>query len=197
MLLAPLCVTSVHATEGNIKAGQEKSVVCQGCHGLDGNSLGPTWPNLAGQHIPYIVKQINNFQSGERKDDTMSAMVIGLSQADAVDIASYFSAQKVHAQEIEPDEADLAAGKLIYKGGNQYTGLPACASCHGPNGVGNAPAVFPRVAGQKLEYLIKTISDFRAGTRANDPNEIMRNIVERMTDNEIRAVATYISNMRE
>ncbi len=172
-------------------------MVCQGCHGPDGNSLGPLWPNLASQHAPYIVKQINNFQSGERKDDTMSSMVIGLSQTDAVDIASYFSAQKVQPLPLELDEPDIAAGKLIYKGGNQYTGLPACASCHGPNGVGNAPAVFPRVAGQKLDYLVKTISDFRAGTRANDPNAIMRNIVERMTDNEIRAVATYISSMRD
>lgn len=107
----------------------------------------------------------------------MSSMVIGLSKEDIADIAAYFSAQSLQATEADPKTtSDIALGKKIYKGGNTYNGVPACAGCHGPNGVGNAPAVFPRIAGQKIDYLVKTLNDFRAGNRANDPNEIMRNI---------------------
>ena len=181
---------------GDPKAGQEKSSMCQGCHGPDGNSLGPNWPNLAAQHASYIKKQVMNFQNGDRKDPTMSSMVVGLSKEDIADIAAYFSSQSLQAASEESAKAntDVALGKKIYKGGNTYNGVPACAGCHGPNGVGNAPAVFPRIAGQKIEYLVKALNDFRAGNRANDPNEIMRNIAAKLSDREINAVAAYVSS---
>ena len=183
---------------GDPKAGQEKSALCQGCHGPDGNSLAPEWPNLASQHADYIEKQVKNFQDGDRQDPTMSSMVIGLSQEDITDIAAYFSSQSLQSVPTEKPKAnsDIALGKKIYKGGNTYNGVPACAGCHGPNGVGNAPAVFPRVAGQKIDYLIKTLNDFRAGNRANDPNEIMRNIAAKLSDREIKAVAAYVSSLQ-
>lgn len=186
------------AFAGDPQAGQEKSALCQGCHGPDGNSLSPEWPNLASQHADYIEKQVKNFQDGVRKDPTMSSMVIGLSQEDVADIAAYFSAQSLESVATEKAKADsdIALGKKIYKGGNTYNGVPACAGCHGPNGVGNAPAVFPRVAGQKIDYLIKTLNDFRAGNRANDPNEIMRNIAAKLSDREIKAVAAYVSSLQ-
>jgi len=181
---------------GNAQSGQEKSALCQGCHGPDGNSLGPEWPNLAGQHAGYIEKQISNFQAGNRQDPTMSSMVIGLSKEDISDIAAYFSSQTLQPASTDAKAAiDIALGKKIYKGGNTYNGVPACAGCHGPNGVGNAPAVFPRISGQKIEYLVKTLNDFRTGSRANDPNEIMRNIATKLSDREIKAVAAYVSSL--
>jgi len=189
-----LCTPWVMA--GNSAAGQEKSALCQGCHGPDGNSLSPEWPSLAGQHAGYIEKQITNFQDGERQDPTMSSMVIGLSKEDIADIAAYFSSQSLQPTEADPKAtSDIALGKKIYKGGNTYNGVPACAGCHGPNGVSNGPAVFPRISGQKIDYLVKTLNDFRAGNRANDPNEIMRNIATKLSDREIKAVAAYVSTL--
>jgi cytochrome c553 len=193
-LLSLHCV-SVSAA-GNPEAGKEKSALCQGCHGPDGNSLSPEWPNLADQHAGYIRKQVTNFQKGERQDPTMSSMVIGLSKEDIADIAAYFSSQSLQATEADAKAAsDIALGKKIYKGGNTYNHVPACAGCHGPNGVGNEPALFPRIAGQKIDYLIKTLNDFRAGNRANDPNEIMRNIAAKLSEREIKAVAAYASSL--
>jgi cytochrome c553 len=182
---------------GDPQKGQEKSTVCQGCHGPDGNSLGPDWPNLASQNPGYIQKQATDFQQGKRKDPTMSTMVVGLSKEDIADIAAYFSSQTLHPAEAQDAKKnpEVALGRKIYKGGNTYNGVPACAGCHGPNGVGNGPAVFPRIGGQKVTYLVKALNDFRKGVRSNDPNEIMRNVASKLSDREIKAVAAYASSM--
>ena len=71
-----LLLSSQWVVAGDPQKGQEKSVVCQGCHGPDGNSLGPDWPNLASQNATYIQKQVADFQAGKRKDPTMSTMVV-------------------------------------------------------------------------------------------------------------------------
>lgn len=187
--------------QGDAALGKEKSQLCQGCHGADGNSYGPDWPNLASQHTTYLTKQIRNFKNGTRKDETMNSMVANLSEQDITDIAAYFAKQAVVRQEAEQkaeSNAELIkTGRKIYKGGNRYSGVPACAGCHGPNAAGNGPAAFPYLAGQKPSYLIKTLKDFKSGTRANDPNEIMRNIAAKLTDSEITAVATYVAKLQQ
>ena len=176
--------------------GQQKSGLCQGCHGPDGNSLGPSWPSLAGQHSNYIAKQIKDFKAGKRQDPTMSAMVMDLSDEDIADIAAYFSTQKLKPVVGEPDNGILLTGKKIYKGGNTYNQVPACAGCHSPTGGGNGPANYPRISSQQKDYLIKTLGDFKSGARANDPNSIMRNIAAKMTTKEINAVATYLASLK-
>ncbi len=181
---------------GDPAAGKEKSQVCQGCHGVDGNSYGPEWPNLAGQHPSYLIKQIRNFQDGVRTNETMNGMVVGLSKQDIEDIAAYFSSQTLQPLTPETRVEVIKTGRKIYKGGNRYSGVPACAGCHGPNAAGNGPAAFPHLAGQKTTYVVKTLKDFKSGARANDPNEIMRNIATRLTENEITAVAAYLSTLK-
>ena len=178
--------------KGNATTGKEKSQVCQGCHGENGNSYGPEWPNLAEQNPTYIIKQLRNFQDGVRTNETMSGMVVGLSEQDIEDIAAYFSSQSLQPQGQKTDVEVIKTGRKIYKGGNRYTGVPACAGCHGPNGVGNGPAAFPHLAGQKSTYIVKTLKDFQSGARANDTNEIMRNIAAKLTESEINAVAAYM-----
>lgn len=196
LFLAGLPVSVVAA--GDPALGKEKSQVCQGCHGADGNSYGPEWPNLASQHTSYLTKQITNFKEGVRKNETMNSMAAGLSEQDINDIAAYFSSQSlVDAQSNEQLNSELIkTGRKIYKGGNRYSGVPACAGCHGPNAVGNGPAAFPHLAGQKPTYLIKTLTDFKSGARANDPNEIMRNIAAKLTVSEIKAVANYVATLK-
>lgn len=177
---------------GDIEAGKLKSQACQACHGPDGNSFTPIWPNLASQLQPYLMKQIHDFQSGQRKDDTMSPMVAGLTDADLLDITAYFAAQSVKTDSAEAS----ASGKRLYMGGNSYSKLPACASCHGPSGTGNGPGLIPALAGQKAGYTAKTLNDFKSGARANDHNNIMREIAAKMSDSEIQAVSAYIAGIK-
>lgn len=177
--------------QANISAGQGKSEVCQGCHGPDGNSFSPDWPNLAQQNANYTAKQIHDFQSGARKDPTMSTMVAGLNESDIRDIAAYFASQTV-----KPDASvESGVGKKIYVGGNRYTHVPACAGCHGPNGAGNGPGAIPNLAGQKTGYVAKTLRDYKSKTRSNDRNQIMQDIAAKMTEKEIDAVALFLASM--
>ncbi len=198
-LLAAVSLLSISFTSwagGNVEAGQEKSSTCQGCHGADGNSYGPEWPHLAGQHADYIVKQVQAFQDGKRSDPTMSAMVAGISKEDIDDIAAYFESKAITTQEDKGNAKIVSAGKTIYKGGNYYKGIPACAGCHSPLGAGNRPGSIPALAGQRVQYVIKTLKDFRSGTRNNDVNSIMQNVAVNMSDNDINAVAAYVAEMK-
>ena len=190
LLISISANTYVYAA-GIPSVGQEKSASCQGCHGVDGNSYSPEWPNLASQNANYLAKQIRDFQSGDRKDPTMSAMVGGLSQKDIIDIVAYFSTQAVKGDA----SAKSGAGKRLYEGGNRYNRTPACASCHGPNGVGNGPGGIPGLAGQKAGYTAKTLRDFKSGTRSNDRSDMMQAIAAKLSDKEIEAVAKFIAGM--
>lgn len=168
--------------------------VCGACHGADGNSTSPTYPNLAGQHPEYINKQLNDFKAGARKNATMAPNVTALSQQDMLNLAAYFSAQQPKAR-MAKDPALVAEGQKIYKGGNPGSGVPACASCHGPAGSG-IPVQFPRVAGQHSKYVLSQLKNFRSGDRANDGGKMMEVIARKMTDQEMKAVSEYISGLR-
>ena len=191
LLLLLISISAYTNASGDPTAGQTKSAACQGCHGTDGNSYSPDWPNLANQNVKYLVKQIADFQSGARKDPTMNSMVTNLSKSDIADISSFFSAQKL---KLDPN-TDARAGEKIYVGGNRYNKLPACAACHGPNAAGNGPGAIPLLLGQKAGYTTKTLRDFRSKTRTNDFNNIMQDVAAKMTDKEIEAVAAYLASM--
>jgi cytochrome c553 len=180
---------------GDAAAGQQKSAVCAACHQADGNSTNPQWPKLAGQHAGYLSKQLQNFKDGERNNAVMAGQVAALSEQDMDDLSAYFA-----GNELIPGTADaelVALGKNIYRGGILKRGIPACSGCHGPAGSGNPAAKFPALAGQHAEYTAMQLKAFRAMERANDPNEMMRNIAIRLTDPEIAAVASYIEGLRQ
>ncbi len=179
---------------GDAAAGKTKSVVCLACHGPDGNSPNPTWPKLAGQHPSYIKKQLGDFKAGARKDNLMSPMALPLSAQDVEDLAAYFSSQKRAPGTAAADK--VAMGEKMYRAGNAATGVAACMACHGPTGIGNPGALFPRISGQHATYLEKALKDFRSGTRTNDTGNMMQGVVARMTDTEIAAVAQYIQGLR-
>jgi cytochrome c553 len=175
-------------------AGKAKSALCAGCHGIDGNSVNGAWPILAGQHASYLVKQMKNFKSAERTDPVMQGMVAALSEEDMQDIAAYFASQK--ANPVAFDEKLVAAGESIYRGGITETSAAACMACHSPGASGNELAAYPSLKGQHSEYLVSQLKKFRDATRSNDPGSMMRAISKRMTDDEIMAVAAYISAIR-
>ena len=181
---------------GDAEAGKTKAAACGGCHGMDGNSLVPTFPKLAGQGERYIVKQVADFKANTtRQDAMMIGMVAAINEQDAADIGAYYQAQKL-ASAATFDESQIILGREIYKGGNLQTGLPACQGCHGPTGGGNAPAGYPQIGGQYAGYTLKQLKAFKDGTRSNDDKEVMRQVMAKMTDAEIEAVTQYIASLK-
>ncbi len=184
--------------EGDPNAGKTKSELCHGCHGVDGMSIDPTtFPNLAGQYAGYIFKQVQDFQLGNRQDDTMSAMAAMVtSLEDLRDIAVYFQSQK--QMKGKPADSALAKqGAEIFKNGNPSTGVYGCVNCHGENGKGKGPSnsLFPVIGGQTKAYLIKQLNDLKSGKRTNDPAGMMSDIAKKLSDKEIQAVAEYLSGL--
>ncbi len=168
--------------------------VCAACHGADGNSTSPAYPSLAGQQPEYLHKQLVEFKSGARRNAIMAPNVTNLSQDDMLNLAAYFASQTPKPRLAKNPDLVTEGGK-IYKGGNAGSGVPACASCHGPAGAG-IPVQFPRLAGQHAKYTVSQLMNFRSGDRANDGGKMMQVIARKMTDQEMKAVAEYISGLR-
>ena len=191
-----LYAVSGAASAGNAEAGKAKSAACGGCHGMDGNSMIPLYPKLAGQNEAYIVKQVKDFKANsERQNAIMLGMVAALSDEDAADIGAYFQSQSVK-EAATFDESKIAAGREIYKGGNLQTGIPACQACHGPSGGGMAGIGYPQLGGQYVDYTLLQLKAFKDGARKNDAKNVMRSIVEKMSDEDMAAVANYIASLK-
>lgn len=163
--------------------------VCFVCHGMDGNSASELFPRLAGQHAEYTARQLEYFKSGQRKSSAMADMVAKLTPEDMLALGRYFEKQPVTPEPAK--DADLAAmGRDIYLHGNKFSGVPACASCHGPKALGTVQ--LPRLAGQYAAYLDQQLRQFHQRERTHD-NAVMHAIVVRMTALEMAAVAEYLS----
>lgn len=187
---------AVSTAVSTVEAGHQKSQVCATCHNQDGNSTVPAWPKIAGQSEKYLIEQLKEYRKGDkgnRFNPVMYNLVTNLSDQDIEDLATFFASQKVALGAAKPES--VALGEKIYRGGNPATGVPACAACHDPHGQGNELAGFPLLSGQQPQYMIDQLKAFRAGTRANDPMGIMREISKRMTDAEIEAVGNYVSGL--
>ena len=192
-LAASSALAETAAAGDPAKAQQIVTTVCAACHTADGNSIIPANPKLAGQFPEYLNKQLTNFKSGERKNPIMSGMVANLSPDDMKNLAAYFGEKKPTAGTAKNKDL-VAEGQKVYKGGNQASGVPACASCHGPSGAG-IPVQFPRLASQHADYVLAQLKNFRSGERANDGAKMMRTIAGKMTNQEMKAVAEYISGL--
>ena len=193
IILALSGLVSFTANAADIEAGKAKSAVCAACHGADGNSANAAWPSLAGQHATYIYKQLQDFKEGRRNDATMAGMVALLNDEDMKNVAAYFESQQPRAVAFDPDMIEM--GESIYRGGITETSVAACMSCHSPSGKGNGPAGWPSLKGQYPEYLVLQLQNFKQGVRANDSGEMMRNVVARMSDKEMKSVAAYIAGI--
>ena len=165
------------------------SGVCFVCHGAEGESASEVFPRLAGQHAEYIAKQLDNFKSGKRKSTAMADMVAKLTPDEMVALGKYFEKQTAPV-EAPKDSALAAVGRYIYHSGNKYSGLAACASCHGSLALGTV--ALPRLAGQHAAYTETQLKQFSQRERTND-NAVMHAIVSKMTALEMAAVAEYLS----
>jgi cytochrome c553 len=173
--------------------------ICVACHGVDGNSMTSANPHLAGQIEPYLYKQMVNFKAADgkpaaRDNAIMAGMVAALSDEDMRNVAAWYASQKLKPESAK-DETSLALGKKLWRQGDHKKGIPACAGCHGPAGAG-LPAQYPRLSGQFAEYTETQLKAFRIGARANDPEQMMRMIAEKLSDVEIKAVADYAAGLR-
>jgi cytochrome c553 len=172
--------------------GQALATACQACHTADGSRGAPANPILQGQHPEYLVKQLQEFKSGKRKNAVMMGFASALSEDDMRHIAAFY-AGKTAKPGAAKNKDTIRLGESIYRGGISAKGVPACAGCHGPTGAG-IPAQYPRLGGQHADYTESQMVGFRSGARGNSAQ--MMTIAARMSDVEIKAVSDYIAGLR-
>ena len=188
---------------GDAEAGQTKSATCMGCHGLAGNSEIASFPKLAGQGEAYLLKQLQNFKSGERNNAIMAGVASLLSEQDMMDIAAYYSIQTISENSAKGDAKTIELGRKIYVGGKMDTQTTACIACHGPKGLGIPTAGFPSLSAQHADYIAVQLKAFRQysineQTGSDDvsrANEMMVNVAKGLTTVEIEALAQYIAGL--
>ena len=184
--------TRARLTQGNPGRGAALATTCNNCHGANGISADAAFPNLTGQSVAAIYKQLEDFKSGKRNAAVMGVYVAPLSQQDMLDLAAHFASLPNPFAEpgSKPVSADAAARRLI-EVGNPLRGMAPCAACHGPLGLTLGA---PGVRGQQRAYLEQQMQAFKARERRNDISEQMRSVARQLTAEEIAMLAAYYSN---
>ena len=168
------------------------AAACASCHGAEGNSPGPTIPNLAGLQERYLVKQLKDYMSGKRKNDAETPCGPSLKPADIAGLAAWFSNRKPVPGKAG-DPALVAEGSKIYEQGISAKGVDDCLQCHEAGGKG--AGLYPKVSGQHAAYTFKQMRAFITHARRNDKNDVMHDVAEKMSEQEIRAVAEYLAGL--
>lgn len=194
MIALILYLPALLFAQGDPASGKIKSTVCAACHGVQGQSMNPLWPHLAGQHASYTLKQLKNFRQGHSREmPMMTPLVAALSENDMDDLAAYYS--QLPPPQGKTSQGKKLRGEQLYRSGDTQKHITACIACHAPKAVGNALAAFPRLAGQNSEYTILQLQAFKEGKRVNDLQEIMRDISGRMSQDDIEAIAHYLEGL--
>jgi cytochrome c553 len=200
--LVSLQANAASLVDGDAAAGKSKATTCSACHGAEGNSVNPAWPNLAGQNAKYLVAQLKAFQPGEdgapalRKNPLMTSMALPLSDEDMRDLAVYFEGLPAAANSVA-NEKLISRAEALYRGGNNDKQVPACLACHGPTGRGNPAATYPALNGQRSVYTAKQLHDYASGARKSaNKTQMMRDIAGRLSDEDIEAIASYVQGLK-
>lgn len=165
---------------------------CFICHGIEGESSSPVFPRLAGQHASYVARQLADYKSGKRRNDTMQAMASDLTDEEMRLLGMYFESKPNRAHAVaDPELAQV--GRFVYQRGNPYSGVAACADCHGAAGHGTDK--LPRLGGQHAQYVENQLKAFSKRERSND-NAVMHTIASKLTELEAKAVAAYVSGLQ-
>ncbi len=196
LTLAALPVYAESLVNGSVEAGKAKSITCAACHGAEGNSANPVWPNLAGQNAPYTKAQLKAFKDGVRQNALMSSQAMMLSDQDMADLAVYYESLPGAVQAIA-DEKLLIRGESLYRGGDKEKGIAACMACHGPTGAGNPAAKYPVLKGQHAAYTALQLRAYADGTRKSaDKVQVMYDIASRLDADDIEALASYVQGLK-
>ena len=205
LMVAPAMAAEHGKMEGDAEAGKQIAaqglkdnplvMACQSCHGMDGNgNAAANFPRLAGQDTDYMVKQLKDFASGDRANyPTMKNIAGGMSEQQMHDVAAYYAGKQISVEGADASQEMLKLGERIAKQGLGDKGVPACTSCHGPQGRG-IPPVFPQIGGQHAGYIAKQLTDWQEGNRANDPAQMMKDVAPKLSDEQKQAVGAYFSN---
>ncbi len=184
--------------EKAMKQGKARTALCKRCHGVDGNSLKPKFPNLAGQNAAYILEQMEKYADKRRKFRVMNVLSRKFTLEDKVNLSIYFGEQKVKPVLFN---ADLAAkGKVLYE--------KSCQKCHGKNGLGDGKdrdedVLFARIAGQKEVYVSNTLKVFRgvANNQLTSTSKVyresdkMEEVTKNLSDTDIVNLAAYVASL--
>jgi len=167
--------------------------VCSNCHGVDGNSVSPNFPKLAGQKEAYFVSQMTGFQSHGRSDPAGFEYMWGLSRSltegQIKGLAAYYAEQVSSKLPASAPQAQIDAGKIIFKTGVAAKDVPPCTTCHGDEGQGNDK--FPRIAGQHDDYLVKQLMVFQR-TNQRPEGAVMKTVAHGLTRQNIEDVAAFL-----
>ena len=187
-------VLAQQVTPGAAVARAEEIVQgqCFICHGADGESSSPVFPRLAGQNAAYVARQLADYKAGKRKSSTMQPMVEALSADDFKVLGEFFATRPTQGHEVQDPEL-AQAGRYVFVRGNPSSGVAACAACHGADGHGSA--TLPRLAGQHAQYTENQLRLFNKRERTND-NAVMHAVASKMTEQEMKAVAAYLSGLK-
>ena len=193
-LLIILAASLVTIGAGNADSGKDKVATCVACHGQDGNSMVGLWPSLAGQNANYLVRQLQHIKSGKRSIAVMAGLLDNFSKEDLSDIAAFYASKNNTIGQVEADKVEL--GRKLYYSGSLEKGIPACTACHSPKGKGNAPAGYPLLSGQQVDYVTKSLKNYRSGERNNDESsQMMMAIAYKLDDVEIDALSSFINGL--
>jgi cytochrome c553 len=178
------CCSSAHAAD--VAAGKEKAELCIGCHGENGISRTENIPSLAGQQDQFIQWQLVYFRAGSRKNEQMQPIVEQLNNEDIRNLGAYF-ASLTPAKPPADDNPDLSAK------GKQAAAGRRCASCHTDNFAGTKAVA--RLTGQREEYLLKALRDYKSGQRVGGGQAAMADVAYPLSDEEIEALAHYLAHV--
>lgn len=171
------------------------AAACNSCHGADGmGNAAAGFPKLAGLHSRYLAKQMDDFRNGSRNNPLMQGVVTNMTDEEIQAVSRYFSTLEPKPVMVTVNPGLVAQGEKIAQRGLWAKEVPACAQCHGSIGQGIGKA-FPALSGQSVTYIEGQIKNWQNGTRSNDPNTLMKTVAERLTDEEVRAVAAYYAQL--
>ena len=165
---------------------EAKAKVCAGCHGEQGVPIQKVIPVIWGQNAGYLFYQLRDFKSGARKNDLMSPIAANLDQADLLPLAQYFSKLKW------PNLGQPPAPDDVAKKAQATAASVGCPGCHLAYFQGDGTTA--RLAGQNHDYLIKTMTDFRDGTRGNNPG--MSDLMNATSPDDLAALAQYLAGLQ-
>lgn len=195
LVLGALSMSPAHAVDPATLAntGTGTIAACASCHGKDGGGQA-SFPRLAGMNAAYLLKQLADFDSGTRANAVMQPIAQALSAEERTRITRYYAAMPVPQAQTRTAPADEpgSPGARLALRGKWSDGVPACVQCHGPGGTGVGDA-FPAIAAQPAGYIAAQLRAWQAGTRRNDPIELMRHLSANLSASEITAVSEWFS----